>query len=109
MEGSWEGRVVVSKETSHSHPPPNFLSAVVEAIAAINSAAASGDQGATMTALQTPAAGIRSLTEECAQAYTEKLAAARQEKVDSAGGECRVYGAEYGGSGRTTDSILISP
>lgn len=56
---------------------------MVEAIAAINSSAASGDPAATLTALKMPAAGIRSLSEDCAGSYTEKLAAARQDKVDS--------------------------
>lgn len=67
------------------------IHAVVEAIAAINSAVASGNPAATMMALKTSAAGIRSLTEECADAYTEKLEAARQDKVDSADGK----GSEY--------------
>ena len=56
---------------------------MAKAIYSINSAVASGDPSATLEALKTPTAGIRSITEECAETYVEKLAAARQEKVDA--------------------------
>lgn len=64
---------------------------MVEAISAINSAAASGDTAATMAALKAPAASVRSVTEECAESYTEKLAAARQHKVDSGKKDGKVH------------------
>lgn len=57
--------------------------AVVTAISAINGAVVGCDPVVTMATLNAPAAAIRSITDECAAAYNEKLAAARQDKLDS--------------------------
>ncbi len=56
---------------------------MAEAINAINVGVSSGDSSSTLRALQSPSAGIRSITDECAEAYHQKLEAARQNKIDS--------------------------
>lgn len=56
---------------------------MAEAISAINGAVTQGDPSTVMEALKAAPAGIRSITEECAETYVEKLAAARQEKIDT--------------------------
>lgn len=56
---------------------------MVEAISAINSAVVASDATSSLTALKAGPAGIHSITDECADSYVEKLAAARQEKVDN--------------------------
>lgn len=73
-----------------SKVPSLSSTTVAEAICAINKAVESDDSSATVTALKASSAGIRSITDECAQAYTEKLAAARQLKVDSGTCLCRL-------------------
>ena len=53
---------------------------MAKAVSLINSAVDSGDPAATLSALQAPAASIRSVTEECATDYAESLTAAKSEK-----------------------------
>lgn len=69
---------------------------VAEAISAINSAVTLDDPSATMEALKGPPAEIRSITDECVETYVEKLAAARQEKVDTGRGGCTYQGRSVG-------------
>lgn len=59
--------------------------AVAKAVCAINQAVESGDPAATLVALQAPAANLRSVTEECATAYTHSLSDARSEKAERGG------------------------
>ena len=56
---------------------------MAESICAINSTVETGDPKATLMALKSYAACVRSITDDCAETYVEKLAAARQEKVES--------------------------
>lgn len=55
----------------------DFLPAVAQAVTAINLAVEEGDSAATLEALKAPAAGIRSVTDECAEDYVANLAPAR--------------------------------
>ena len=78
--------------TSHAHSHT-----VVKAVSAINAAVDGGDPESTLDALKAPQASIRSITEECAQTYQEKLLQARQEKVEAGrfgGGKLRGPGEE---------------
>ena len=54
--------------------------AVVEAVVAINGCLGAGDKDSLLAALQSPAAGLRGVTPECAQAYFTELRAAEGEK-----------------------------
>lgn len=56
---------------------------MVEAICAINASLATADSMATLQSLKNPSAGIRSITDDCAEAYLEKLVAAKQYKIDT--------------------------
>ena len=56
---------------------------VAESICAINSSVEGGNPKQALLALKGYAACIRSITDECAETYVEKLAAARQEKVEA--------------------------
>ena len=42
-----------------------------------------GDAAATLVALKAAPVGIRSITDNCAETYQEKLSEARQKKVES--------------------------
>ncbi len=61
---------------------------MAQSIAAINQALESDDPAATLEALRAPAAAVRSVTDECAETYHEKLALARQEKVEAGESQC---------------------
>jgi len=65
---------------THTH---THTHAVVKAVSAINAAVDGGDPESTLEALKAPPASIRSITEECAQTYQEKLLQARQEKMEA--------------------------
>lgn len=53
---------------------------VAMAVTDINMSIESGDSAATLLALQSPAANIRSVTEECANEYTLSLSDAKAKK-----------------------------
>ena len=53
---------------------------MAKAVSVINWAIDSGDAAATLAALQAPAVGLRSVTEECGADYTRSLEAAKKEK-----------------------------
>ena len=75
--------------------PPPILFTVVKAVSTINAAIDSEDPEPLMEALTAPAAGIRSITAECAESYQEKLSQAKQEKVEAGrlgGGEVETGG-----------------
>ena len=56
---------------------------MVKAVSAINAAVDGGDPESTLETLKAPPASIRSITEECAESYQEKLLQARQEKMEA--------------------------
>ncbi len=60
--------------------------AVAESICGINSTVETGNPKATLLALKGYAACIRSITDDCAETYVEKLTEARKEKAEF--GEC---------------------
>ena len=72
------------------------LNLVVEAICAINTAVVSGDSLAILRSLTVSSAGVRSITDECAQTYLEKLAAAKQHKIDTGEWWWALEGLVYG-------------
>ena len=81
--------------------PPPILFTVVKAVSTINAAIDSEDPEPLMEALTAPAAGIRSITAECAESYQEKLSQAKQEKV-----EAGRWGGGGGGRLRQADRLL---
>ena len=83
--------------------PSPVLLTVVKAVSTINAAIDSGDPEPLMEALTAPAAGIRSITAECAESYQEKLSQAKQEKVEAG----RWIGERDGRSGQA-DRLLDS-
>lgn len=57
-----------------------FASAVAQSIQAINEAVDSGDSAQTLAALRNPAAGLYSITSECAQTYQDDLTKIKDDK-----------------------------
>lgn len=57
-----------------------YLSAVSQAIQAVNEAVDSGDAAQMLAALRGPGAGLYGVTSECAQTYQDDLAKIKQEK-----------------------------
>ena len=57
--------------------------AVAQAVCSINECISGGEAAATLSALKAAPVGIRSIHDECAATYQEKLAEARQKKADS--------------------------
>ena len=62
-------------------PPPPSTNAVAVAVAAINKAAVEAGSGELLEALKASATALRSLTDDCADSYQEKLREARDEKA----------------------------
>ena len=58
-----------------------MLFAVARAVASINSKVDSGDASVTLEALKASVANIRSISDECADAYCKKLAEAKAKKI----------------------------
>lgn len=50
-------------------------------VASINSKVDSGDAAATLEGLKAPSANIRSISDECADAYCKKLGEAKAKKI----------------------------
>ena len=68
---------------------------VAKTMASINSKVDSGDAVATLEALKSPAANIRSISDECAEAYCKKLAEAKAKKIQDGVfccGDCCLHG-----------------
>ena len=57
--------------------------AVAQAVCSINECISGDDAAATLSCLKATPVGIRSITEECAATYQEKLAEAWQKKAES--------------------------
>ena len=49
----------------------------------INESISGGDAAATLSSLKSAPVGIRSITDDCAATYQEKLAEAKQQKLES--------------------------
>lgn len=56
---------------------------VAQAVCSINESISSGDVAATLSSLKSAPVGIRSITDDCAATYQEKLAEAKQQKAES--------------------------
>lgn len=57
--------------------------AVAQAVCSINESISGGDASATLTSLKASSVGIRSITDDCAATYQEKLAEAKKLKAES--------------------------
>ena len=68
-----------------------FLSVVARAVCSINECVGGGDAEATLVSLKASLVGIRSITDECAATYQEKLSEARQRKAESGKNEGSYY------------------
>lgn len=60
---------------------PALLFSVARAVASINSKVESGDVAAVLEALKAAVANVRSISDECAEAYCKKLAEAKAKKI----------------------------
>ena len=56
---------------------------VAQAVCSINESISGGDAAATLSSLKSAPVGIRSITDDCAATYQEKLAEAKQQKAES--------------------------
>jgi hypothetical protein len=68
---------------------------LVASVSAINKSVVEGSPEEVLSALKAPVAGIRSITDECADTYQEKLRTARAEKGEKLGEDGDQGWAEY--------------
>lgn len=66
---------------------------VAQSVCSINESISGGDAAATLSSLKSASVGIRSITDDCAATYQEKLAEAKQQKTES--GERLSYGESF--------------
>ena len=56
---------------------------VAQAVCGINESLLAGEAAATLVSLKAAPVGIRSITDDCAATYQEKLSEARQQKAEA--------------------------
>ena len=73
-----------SSDASNFHTLPSiYMYAVAQAVCSINESISGGDATATLASLKSAPVGIRSITDNCAATYQEKLTEAKQQKAES--------------------------